>query len=128
MSQGTRILIIDDETAICSIVQLSLRMQANWETIVANKGVEGIALARSHQPDAILLDLMMPEVDGISILKFLKADPSLRSIPVIVLTAKVEFTNSDLFSNLGAQGAMAKPFNPLTLARDIAAILGWSLP
>ena len=118
-----RILIVDDEVAIHAIVRLSLQMQAGWETIAAASGFVGLKLARSQQPDAILLDLMMPEVSGVTILKRLKADPLTQSIPVILLTAKVETTREDFFKDLGAVGAIAKPFNALTLSTEITALL-----
>ncbi len=124
-SSCKRILIIDDEIAIHAIVRLSLQMQAGWETISARSGLEGLALARSQHPDAILLDLMMPEVSGVTILEQLKADPATESIPVILLTAKVETARKDFVSKIGAVGAIAKPFNSLTLCAEIASLVGW---
>ena len=120
-----RILIVDDETSIHAIVELGLQMQAGWETISASSGLKGLELAHLQQPDAILLDLMMPEVSGVTILKQLKADPATQSIPVIFLTAKVETAREDFFKDLGATGAIAKPFNPLSLSAKISSLLGW---
>ncbi|MGF1486398.1 MAG: response regulator [Prochloraceae cyanobacterium] len=121
-----KILLVDDESAIHAIVELSLQMQAGWQTISAAKGVEGLKLARSQRPDAILLDLMMPEVSGVTILKQLKADPITKSIPVILLSAKkVETSTEDFLRDLAVAGAIAKPFNPLTLSSKISAFLGW---
>jgi len=120
-----RILIIDDEIAIHAVVKLSLQMQAGWETIATSSSFHGLELARCEQPDIILLDLMMPEMSGSDLLKQLKADRATRSIPVIFLTAKMKSLQQDFFKNLGAAGAIAKPFNSLTLSTEIAALVGW---
>lgn len=122
-----RILIIDDEQAIQAVASLSLKLEADWQVITANSGIEGIAIAGQEQPDAILLDVMMPILDGIGTFKQLQQGPLTRNIPVILLTAKAQAAEQQQFQSLGVAGVITKPFNSLTLASQIAQVLGWSL-
>ena len=121
------ILVIDDEEPIQKVVRLSLKMEANWQIICASSGQEGIHLAETHQPDAILLDVMMPEVDGISTFEKLHNNLQTRDIPVILLTAKTGTAEKRLFQKIGVTGVITKPFNPLSLASQIAKLIGWQL-
>ncbi len=122
-----RILIIDDEDDIREVTQLSLEIIAGWETLVASSGVEGLQLAAQEKPDAILLDVMMPEMDGPTTFKKLQSDPTTQSIPVILLTAKVRSHQSkDQFSDLGVAGVIAKPFEATELVNQITQSIGWS--
>lgn len=120
-----RVLIIDDEEDIREVAALSLETVAGWEVQVAGSGAAGILKARSSPPDAILLDVMMPGMDGPTTFQELRAIPETAGIPVILLTAKVQAADQKRFSDLGVAKVMFKPFDPLTLARDIAATLGW---
>ncbi|NJK29202.1 MAG: response regulator [Acaryochloris sp. SU_5_25] len=120
-----RILIIDDEQAIQAVASLSLKMEANWQVLTANSGSEGIHKAEQEQPDAILLDVMMPIMDGIDTFKQLQQNPQTRSIPVILLTAKAQAAEQEQFYDLGVAGVITKPFNSLTLASQITQLLGW---
>lgn len=122
-----RILIIDDEQAIQAVASLSLKMEADWHVITANSGAEGIAIAEKEQPDAILLDVMMPMMDGIETFKQLQQVPLTRHIPVILLTAKAQAAEQQQFQNLGVAGVITKPFNSLILASQISRLLGWPL-
>jgi len=122
-----RILFIDDEFNIRQIVKACLESLGDWKVVLAASGPEGLAKAIAEQPDAILLDVMMPEMDGLVVLKCLQVDPATQSIPVIFLTARLSLTEHQRFYNLGVKGAIAKPFNPLTLVTQIANILGWIL-
>lgn len=121
-----RILIIEDQANLRTVVRTCLEMLAGWEVLQAASGPEGLLLAQREKPDAILLDAMMPEMDGITVLQELLANPELQSIPVVFLSAKVELTEPRRFLKLGARGAIAKPFNPLTLHHQITTALGWS--
>lgn len=121
------ILIIDDEQAIQSVASLSLKMEANWRVLTASSGSKGIKMAELEKPDAILLDVMMPLMDGIQTFKQLQQNPQTRSIPVILLTAKAQATEQEQFNTLGVVGVITKPFNSLTLASRIAQLLGWIL-
>jgi CheY-like chemotaxis protein len=120
-----RILIIDDEAGIQAIARLGLKMEADWEVLTASSGAEGMAIAESQQPDAILLDVMMPGLDGLATFGQLQSNPATQCIPVILLTAKVQASEQSQFKRLGVAGVIPKPFNPLTLASEMAAILHW---
>ncbi len=120
-----RILIIDDDLGIRQIVQISLEAIANWGVLPAPSGLEGLALAQQEQPDAILLDLMMPEMDGIATLEKLKANPATQSIPVILMTAKAQRSSQHQFAQLALAGVIVKPFKAPDLVKQIKEILKW---
>src|SRR5689334_22271478 len=88
MSDQKRILIVDDEDDIREVAQVSLELVGHYEVLTAARGTDGVARARTDRPDAILLDVMMPELDGPATLARLRADPATRDIPVVFLTAK----------------------------------------
>jgi CheY-like chemotaxis protein len=119
----TKALIIDDEEDVRYIVQMSLGRVGRMTVIEATNGEEGIALAKREQPEFILLDMMMPGMDGVTVFRALRADPETASIPVVFLTAKAMVSDVQKLMTLGAKGVVVKPFDPLTLARDITAIL-----
>ena len=122
-----RILIVDDEPSIREIAQISLETMAGWQVTIAGSGLEGIATALREQPDAILLDVMMPDLDGLATFGQLQANPATRSIPVILLTAKVQIADRQNYTELGIRSTISKPFSPLELAQQIAQALGWKL-
>src|ERR1700722_12840052 len=119
------ILIIDDEDDIRQVAALSLETVANWNVSTANSGVNGIRRAQDEQPDAILLDVMMPGMDGPTTFLELRKLPETAGIPVILLTAKVQGADQKRFANLGVSAVLFKPFDPLTLARQMSEALGW---
>ena len=121
-----KVLIIDDEDDIRQVAALSLESVAGWEVILANSGAQGLARAIEHQPDAILLDVMMPGMDGPTTFRELRANPATARIPVLLLTAKVQSTDQRRFADLGVEAVLFKPFDPLTLSTQIAGVLGWS--
>ncbi|MCJ8281376.1 MAG: response regulator [Rivularia sp. ALOHA_DT_140] len=106
---------------------MGIEIEAGWQVEIASSGAEGIALAQTQQPDAILLDVMMPDLDGISTLSQLKSNKKTQSIPVIFLTAKTQAADKKQFQNLGIVDVITKPFNSMTLAIRIAKILKWEL-
>lgn len=122
-----RVLFIDDDLHIRMVVQTCLETLGGWDVLLAASGQEGLVKAQVETPDAILLDMMMPEMDGLAVLQRLKANPVTKSIPVVFLTARASLTEPQRFQRLGAQGAIAKPFNSLTLVPQIAQTLGWHL-
>lgn len=122
-----RILIIDDEAALRRVIQLTLKMTAGWEVLTASSGWEGIKKAETEQPDAILLDMMMPELDGVQTLKQLRSNLATQKIPVILLTAKMQTKQQNRFEQLGATTVFNKPFDPIMLAQQIANSLEWKL-
>jgi CheY-like chemotaxis protein len=120
-----RILIIDDEDDIREVAALSIETVAQWEVLLANSGAQGITRAAQEQPDAILLDVMMPGMDGPTTFQELQKNPLTAPIPVVLLTAKVQAADKKRFSDLGVAGVLFKPFDPLTLADQIADAVGW---
>lgn len=122
-----RILLIDDEETIQEVVQVGIEIEAGWLVEIASSGLAGIDLAQNNPPDAILLDVMMPEMDGIDTLSRLKTNNKTSAIPVIFLTAKAQAEEKNQFQSLGVADVITKPFNSMTLASQIAKILGWEI-
>jgi CheY-like chemotaxis protein len=122
---GRKILIIDDEEDIREVASLSLETVAGWEVIKASSGAQGVARAAEHHPDAILLDVMMPGMDGPDTFRELRRNPATAGIPVLLLTAKVQGSDQRRFAGLGVEAVLFKPFDPLTLATQISRALGW---
>lgn len=120
-----KVLIIDDDDDIREVAALSLESVAGWEVVSANSGAQGLSRAIEHQPDAILLDVMMPGMDGPTIFRELRKNPATARIPVLLLTAKVQSSDQKRFADLGVDAVLFKPFDPLTLPKQIAAVLGW---
>jgi CheY-like chemotaxis protein len=125
MSSPRRLLVIDDDDGIREVAQVSVEVVAGWEVMTAASGTEGLERARAERPDAILLDVMMPGLDGPSTLDRLRADDDLRATPVIFLTAKVQAAERTKFAAMDVAGLIAKPFDPMELAGQIATLLGW---
>jgi CheY-like chemotaxis protein len=121
-----KILIVDDEDDIREVAALSLESVAGWEVITANSGSQGLARAAEQLPDAILLDVMMPGMDGPTTFRELRKNPATAKIPVLLLTAKVQSSDQRRFADLGVEAVLFKPFDPLTLSDQIATVLGWN--
>lgn len=121
-----RILIIDDEDDIREVAALSLETVAGWNVSTANCGIDGILKAVSEHPDAILMDVMMPAMDGPTTFREMQKNPEINGIPVLLLTAKVQGVDQRRFAGLGVSGILFKPFDPLTLAEQMSAVLGWN--
>jgi CheY-like chemotaxis protein len=121
-----RILLIDDEDTIQTVVQFGIRMVTGWDVQLASSGSQGIETARTFQPDVILLDMLMPDMDGVDTLEVLQSLPTTQHIPVIFLTAKSQFQEMQAWHELGVRGVIAKPFNSLDLPTQIARILHWA--
>lgn len=119
------LLLIDDEDDIREVASLSLEATQGWTVTTANGGATGIALAGTCAPDAILLDVMMPDMDGPSTFRALQSNEATKSIPVVFLTAKVQAADRAQFMRLGVRGIIAKPFDPLTLGEQISELLSW---
>ena len=126
MERAKRILIVDDDDGIREVAKMSLELVAGWEVTTAPSGSGGIAAAREVRPDGILLDVMMPELDGPGTLAQLRADDEIGTTPVIFLTAKVQTAERTRFTELDVSGLIAKPFDPMTLHQQIAELFGWS--
>src|SRR6201996_5956617 len=120
------ILIIDDEDDIREVAQLSLESVAGWTVSTARSGAEGIERAKAEKPDAILMDVMMPAMDGPTTFREMQKLPETADIPVVLLTAKVQGVDQRRFAGLGVAAVLFKPFDPLTLAEQMSSALGWS--
>ena len=114
-----RVLHIDDEPDLREIIEISLSLDPNFVTRNCDSGTEGVVVAAEWNPDIILLDVMMPVMDGIATLMVLRENPKTASIPVIFMTARAQARELDRFRALGAFGVIAKPFDPMTLAASV---------
>ncbi|MEG4317987.1 MULTISPECIES: response regulator [unclassified Microcoleus] len=119
------ILVVDDQEHLRELVQACLEDLGGWETLVAGSGEECLQILQTEQPDAILLDVSMPGMDGIAVYDRLQSDPKTRSIPVILLTAKVLPSDRAKFAEMGVTGVISKPIQPTSLTVEVAEILGW---
>ena len=119
------VLLVDDEADVRAIAQLGLEIGAGWRVLIATSGQEAIELAALHQPDVILLDWMMPGMDGRETVRQLKNNIDTQKIPVILMTAKVQQSDQGRFEGLDVAAFFAKPFRPLKLADQIREALGW---
>lgn len=114
-----RILLIDDEPDIRAVAALSLERVGGFSLDSAASGEEGLERARAQRPDVVLLDVMMPGLDGLETLARLRADPATAGIPVIFMTAKSQPAELDEYVAAGALGVILKPFDPLELPNEI---------
>jgi len=119
---GKRILVIEDEKDILEVVRYNLAREG-YKVRCARNGLDGLRVAQTELPDLIVLDLMLPEMDGLDICRFLKADRKTEDIPIIMLTAKTEETDIVLGLELGADDYITKPFSPKVLIARIKAVL-----
>ena len=114
-----RVLYVDDDADIREIATMSLDLNPSIETRIAGSGKEALQIAREWQPDLILLDVMMPEMDGPSVLAELRQAPATDQITVVFMTARTQPQEVSHFISLGAEGVIAKPFDPMALADDV---------
>jgi CheY-like chemotaxis protein len=122
------VLIVDRNADIQLIVQTSLRRFGGWRANVASSGQEGLAMALLDQPDAIVLEGLLPDMECIEFLHQLRLNQTTKAIPVVFLTENLCLTEQyRLFTPLGVVGAIAKPFHSRQLAAQIATALGWKL-
>jgi CheY-like chemotaxis protein len=125
MSKAKQILVIDDELDIRTVIQACLELVGGYEVILASSGQAGLQLAAIAQPDAILLDVMLPDLDGPATFAQLQANPQTGQIPVIFFTAKVRPADQERFLAMGVKAVLEKPFDPVLIASQIATILQW---
>jgi two-component system alkaline phosphatase synthesis response regulator PhoP len=122
-----KILVVDDEIYIVHILDFSLGMEG-YQVSTALDGEQALEKARGERPDLIVLDIMMPKLDGYETCKALKSDPQTKDIPVILLSAKGRNADQKLGFEVGADDYITKPFSPRKLVERINAILGQSSP
>jgi CheY-like chemotaxis protein len=113
-----RALIIDDDLDLLMLLRRTLEFTAGWEVHAASSGAAGLDLAGTMLPDVVVVDAMMPEMDGYEVCRRLKADPATSHIPVVLLTARREM-NQARVDSVGVAGVLYKPFQPADLARQI---------
>jgi CheY-like chemotaxis protein len=118
-----KILLIDDEDDIREVAALTLEIMGSFEVFSAANGFLAVEIASAVQPDVVLLDVMMPDIDGPTTLALLRETSATRHIPVIFMTAKVRASDRRRLSSLGASGIISKPFDPMTLADEVNRIL-----
>ena len=123
---GHRLLVIDDDPDIGDVARLALEQLGPFAVTTATSGDEGLRLALEQRPDAILLDVMMPGLDGPATLALIRTEEALAGVPVLFLTAKAQASERDRLERLPVTGMIAKPFDPLTLAADVGRLLGWA--
>lgn len=118
-----RVLVIDDEDDICFFIKANLEMIGNYEVSTAADGKEGLRQARRHTPDLIILDVMMPRMDGMDVLRVLKEDDATSSIPVIMLTARADEETKMRAAGSYADGYLTKPVELRSLKASIDSTL-----
>ena len=120
--EGKRVLVIDDEMLLRSLVAMQLRRH-QFEVATAENGPNGLALTRHFKPDIIILDIMMPDMDGFEVFEVLKSKPETASIPVLFLTASISKLHNAQAELAGAAGYIVKPYRPEQLIEKITAVL-----
>jgi CheY-like chemotaxis protein len=118
-----RLLCADDEEDIRAILRLALGLDPEFDVEIVDSGADAIARATASPFDAILLDGMMPGMDGYETCRRLKADPATAHVPIVFLTAKTQREETQRALDLGAKACLTKPFDPMTIAREVRAAL-----
>ena len=121
--KGKKLLLIDDEEDIRTVAQMSLQAVGGFEVLLAGNGEEGLRIAADEKPDAILLDMMMPGVDGPATFRRLQEEDGCSRIPVIFLTAKAQRAEVQRLKELGPIGILTKPFDPMKLPDQVRALM-----
>ena len=120
-----RITIIEDEADIVELVRYNF-LKEGFEVRSFSRGKTGLEDLQRNPTDLIILDIMLPDLDGFDVCRRLRSHERLKAIPVIFLTAKVQAADRQMFMELGVQGLIAKPFDPMTLAASVGALLHWN--
>ncbi|MEH2359881.1 response regulator [Nostoc sp.] len=122
---GKTILLIDDELNVREIVKFCLQDLAGWNVVTADSPFEGLQNAVDHSPDAIVLDISIRDVDSFELMNKLRNNPETQTIPVVLLSAKARWLDSQILRQYQVAGVILKPFNPVTLPAEVAQLLGW---
>jgi len=118
-----KVLVVDDSDVLRKITVYNLR-KLGMEVEEAIDGIDGLEKMRTWHPDVVILDIMMPRMDGFTVLKEMKKDESIKNIPVIVLTAKGGQNDEQIALSLGAKQVMTKPFSPTQLIEEVKNVVG----
>ncbi|WP_251958305.1 response regulator [Nostoc commune] len=122
---GKTILLIDDELNVREIVKFCLQDLAGWNVMTADSPLEGLENAVRHSPDAIVLDISIHDVDSFKLMNKLRNNPETQTIPVVLLSAKARWLDSQVLRQYQVAGVISKPFDPVTLPAQVAQLLGW---
>lgn len=120
------VLVVDDDDAIREVAKMALEVVGGFEVSTASSGGEAHKMVDQEMPDAMLLDVMMPGMDGPTLLSKIRADPVTRDIPIIFLTAKIQAGDRRDWDGMDIAGVIAKPFDPMKLPADVSRLLGWT--
>jgi DNA-binding response OmpR family regulator len=116
------VLVVDDDPVIQKLLQVNFEMEG-YRVITASDGVEGLETARRERPDAIVLDVMMPKMDGLEVARTLKAADDTKAIPIVLLSAKAQQADLQAGQDTGADEYLTKPFDPLELLQRVATLI-----
>lgn len=118
-----QVLAVDDDLNVLSLIKFTLEMSTNWQVHTVSSGHEGLTQARATRPDLILSDLIMPRMDGMEMIGFLRSEGMTQQIPVFVLTSEPQLISPQQQQQLGIKKVIAKPFDSLSLAEQIVTAL-----
>lgn len=119
---GETVLVVDDDPVIQKLLQVNFEMEG-FTVLTAGDGEAGLAKAQAERPDAIVLDVMMPKMDGLEVARRLKNDPATQSIPIVLLSAKAQQADVQAGAATGADDYLTKPFDPLELLQRVGELL-----
>lgn len=120
-----RVLYVDDEPDIRTVAVMCLQLNAGFQVKQCASGAEALKLARNWLPDVVLLDVMMPEMDGPMTHAALREDPATAAIPVVFVTARTQPSEVQRLLEMGVTGVIAKPFDPMSLASQVVMMMDW---
>ena len=118
-------LVVDDDESVREVTVIALEAVAGWQVVSAGGGREAFELAAQHDFDVIVLDLMMPDMDGITTFSHLQQIERCAGVPVVLLTAKAQVGAAQPWDGIDIAGVISKPFDPMTLSGEVAAMVGW---
>jgi two-component system phosphate regulon response regulator PhoB/two-component system alkaline phosphatase synthesis response regulator PhoP len=116
------VLVVEDDPVILRLLEVNFELEG-FTVLLAHDGAEGIDVARAHQPDVIISDIMMPKTSGLELVEALKADPDTKAIPIILLSAKAQTSDLKTGMEAGADAYVTKPFEPLDLVERVNELL-----
>ena len=116
-----KLLLVDDDDNIRFLADMSL--EDTWDVVCASSGKKALAIAREERPDVILLDMMMPEMDGETTMRLLREIDGFDKLPIIFMTAKVQNHEVDHYLKIGAAGVIVKPFDPMKISEQIFGLM-----
>jgi len=122
-----KLLLVDDDAMIRRIAAISLGRVGNWDVSTAESGVRALELLETYRPDVIMLDVMMPELDGPGTFQAIRAMGEFAKTPIIFMTAKVQTHEVQNYYRLGISGVIIKPFDPLTISAEVESIYNRSI-